>query len=180
MPPAKFSLQMLRMCLISYPHPERIHSPSFLEYLYTQKLILLLLGKQVEKQAKVCPPCHTSFNKVSGKRRRALLTSVRSEVPFISRMGIVLHGDPARRVRTNVNACNYTCVCVVLFQYRQTKGIRMNTEIWIQIGGFAAVLSFLWRISQDTNRQIADLRERMAKLEGAFEGFLRGQQKQNG
>ena len=52
----------------------------------------------------------------------------------------------------------------------------MNTEIWIQIGGFIAVLSFLWRISQDTNRQIADLRERMAKLEGAFEGFIKGQQ----
>lgn len=30
-----------------------------------------------------------------------------------------------------------------------------------------AIIAFLWRLS----REIADLRERMAKLEGLFEGF---------
>ena len=47
---------------------------------------------------------------------------------------------------------------------------------WIQIAGFVAILGFLWKLSQD----MADLRERMAKLEGVVDGFLRGQQKQNG
>ena len=48
-----------------------------------------------------------------------------------------------------------------------------NVEIWIQLGGFIAVLAFLWKLSQD----VGDLRERMAKLEGVVEGFIKGQQK---
>lgn len=47
----------------------------------------------------------------------------------------------------------------------------MTAEIWIQVAGFIAVLGFLWKLSQD----VGDLRERMAKLEGVVEGFLKGQ-----
>lgn len=38
---------------------------------------------------------------------------------------------------------------------------------WWNFGGFIAVLAFLWSLHRD----IADLRERMARLEGLFEGF---------
>jgi len=38
---------------------------------------------------------------------------------------------------------------------------------WITIAGIAAILWFLWNLHRD----IADLRERMARIEGLFEGF---------
>ena len=40
---------------------------------------------------------------------------------------------------------------------------------WLQLAGIAAILAFLWTLHRD----IADLRERMARLEGLFEGFTR-------
>ncbi len=52
----------------------------------------------------------------------------------------------------------------------------MDYEFWVMIAGFVAVLGFLWRFSQDVSGQIADLRERMAKLEGVVEGFMKGNQ----
>ena len=42
---------------------------------------------------------------------------------------------------------------------------------WLTLGGFVAVLAFMWRIQRDLHRDISDLRERMARLEGLFEGF---------
>lgn len=39
-----------------------------------------------------------------------------------------------------------------------------------------AVLGFVWHLNRDMHREIADLRERMARLEGLFEGFTRGEQ----
>ena len=44
---------------------------------------------------------------------------------------------------------------------------------WLTLGGFVAVLGFMWRIQRDLHRDIADLRERMARLEGLFEGFTK-------
>jgi len=41
------------------------------------------------------------------------------------------------------------------------------TSDWITLGGIAAILVFLWNLHRD----MADLRERMARLEGLFEGF---------
>ena len=38
-----------------------------------------------------------------------------------------------------------------------------------------AVLGFVWHLSRDMHREIADLRERMSRLEGLFEGFTRGE-----
>ncbi len=35
------------------------------------------------------------------------------------------------------------------------------------------ILGFLWKFQRDVHRDIADLRERMARLEGLFEGFTR-------
>ena len=40
---------------------------------------------------------------------------------------------------------------------------------WITITGIVAILWFLWNLHRD----VADLRERMARLEGLFEGFTR-------
>ncbi len=40
---------------------------------------------------------------------------------------------------------------------------------WITLAGIAGILAFLWKLSSD----IAELRERMARLEGLFEGFTR-------
>ncbi len=42
---------------------------------------------------------------------------------------------------------------------------------WITLGGIVAILVFLWNLQRDLHRDIADLRERMARLEGLFEGF---------
>ena len=39
-----------------------------------------------------------------------------------------------------------------------------------------AVLGFVWHPNRDMHREIADLRECMARLEGLFEGFTRGEQ----
>ncbi|MCY4208033.1 MAG: hypothetical protein OXD29_08805 [Roseovarius sp.] len=44
------------------------------------------------------------------------------------------------------------------------------TEIstdWITLAGVFGIIAFLWKLS----REIGDLRERMARLEGLFEGF---------
>jgi len=38
---------------------------------------------------------------------------------------------------------------------------------WITLAGIVGILAFLWKLSSD----IGDLRERMARLEGLFEGF---------
>lgn len=43
---------------------------------------------------------------------------------------------------------------------------------WITLGGVIAILAFLWSLNRDLRNQMADLRERMARLEGLFEGFL--------
>ncbi len=40
---------------------------------------------------------------------------------------------------------------------------------WLQLAGIVAILAFLWTIHRD----ISDLRERMTRLEGLFEGFTR-------
>ncbi len=40
---------------------------------------------------------------------------------------------------------------------------------WLQLAGIVAILAFLWTLHRD----ISDLRERMARLEGLFEGFTR-------
>lgn len=39
---------------------------------------------------------------------------------------------------------------------------------WLNFGGFVAVIAFLWGLHRD----MADLRERMARLEGLVEGFV--------
>lgn len=48
------------------------------------------------------------------------------------------------------------------------------TSDWITLGGIVAILVFLWNLHRD----MADLRERMARLEGLFEGFT-GKARQN-
>ena len=40
---------------------------------------------------------------------------------------------------------------------------------WLQLAGIVAILAFLWTLHRD----IADLSESMARLEGLFEGFTR-------
>ena len=45
----------------------------------------------------------------------------------------------------------------------------MSSSDWITIGVGVAILAFLWNLHRD----VADLRERMARLEGLFEGFTR-------
>ncbi len=42
------------------------------------------------------------------------------------------------------------------------------TTDWITLGGILAIFSFLWVLHRD----MADLLERMARLEGLFEGFI--------
>lgn len=47
---------------------------------------------------------------------------------------------------------------------------------WITVIGFVAVLGFLWNLHRDMagiHRDIGDLRERMAKVEGLLEGYIR-------
>ena len=41
------------------------------------------------------------------------------------------------------------------------------------------ILGFLWKFQRDIHRDIADLRERMARLEGLFEGFTRSTPQQS-
>lgn len=43
---------------------------------------------------------------------------------------------------------------------------------WMTLGGVIAILAFLWSLNRDLRNQMADLRDRMAHLEGLFEGFL--------
>lgn len=42
---------------------------------------------------------------------------------------------------------------------------------WLNLGGIVAVLIYLWNLQRSLHQGIADLRERMARLEGLFEGF---------
>ena len=48
---------------------------------------------------------------------------------------------------------------------------------WVTLGGIVAILAFLWTLNRDLRNEIADLRERMARLEGLFEGFIGRQDK---
>ena len=45
----------------------------------------------------------------------------------------------------------------------------MELPDWITLGGFVAVLAFLWTLHRD----MANLRERMARLEGRFDEMSR-------
>ena len=45
------------------------------------------------------------------------------------------------------------------------------TSGWANLAGFVAVLAFLWNCQRDVHREMGDLRERMARLEGLFEDF---------
>ena len=57
----------------------------------------------------------------------------------------------------------------------------MGAEQWVNIAVGIAVIGFLWNLHRDIaglhrdiaglHGQFADLRERMARLEGLFEGF---------
>ena len=44
---------------------------------------------------------------------------------------------------------------------------------WLNLGGIVAVLACLWNLQRSLHRGFADLRERMARLEGLFEGFVK-------
>ena len=46
------------------------------------------------------------------------------------------------------------------------------TSGWVNFAGFIAVLGFLWNVQRGLHRDMADLRERMARLEGLVEGFI--------
>ena len=64
----------------------------------------------------------------------------------------------------------------------------MTGEIWTILGVGIAIIGLGWRMYEslrqdigglrgeirDVRTEIADLRERMAKLEGLFEGYVRG------
>lgn len=52
---------------------------------------------------------------------------------------------------------------------RYSEGKAVETADWITVGGIAAILAFLWNLHRD----VADLRERMARLEGLFDGFTK-------
>ncbi len=41
----------------------------------------------------------------------------------------------------------------------------------LQLAGIVGIIAFLWKLQRDMHRDIANLRERMARLEGAFEGL---------
>ncbi|MCY3856490.1 MAG: hypothetical protein OXF78_09370 [Rhodospirillales bacterium] len=45
----------------------------------------------------------------------------------------------------------------------------MEVGDWIMLGVGVAILGFLWSLHRD----VADLRERMARLEGLFDGFTK-------
>ena len=58
----------------------------------------------------------------------------------------------------------------------------MNAEFWAIIGVGVTVIGLNWRMYEGLRREIvgvrseiADLRERIAKLEGLFEGYVRGE-----
>ena len=58
----------------------------------------------------------------------------------------------------------------------------MSAEFWAIIGVGVAVIGLNWRMHEGLRREIvgvrseiADLRERMARLEGLFEGYVRGE-----
>ena len=46
-------------------------------------------------------------------------------------------------------------------------------EVWITPAILIAGVAFLWRQIEGLRKEMADLRERMARLEGLFEGFTR-------
>ena len=50
-----------------------------------------------------------------------------------------------------------------------TQEIIMEQDTIVILVAAAAILGFLWNLHRD----VADLRERMARLEGLFEGFTR-------
>ncbi|MCY4186474.1 MAG: hypothetical protein OXC82_00245 [Rhodobacteraceae bacterium] len=50
--------------------------------------------------------------------------------------------------------------------YGDNKVTEITTD-WITLAGIIGILAFLSRLS----KEIGDLRERMARLEGLFEGF---------
>ncbi len=47
----------------------------------------------------------------------------------------------------------------------------MDTGDCASIALSLIILGFMWQLRRDLHRDIADLRERMARLEGLFEGF---------
>ncbi len=47
----------------------------------------------------------------------------------------------------------------------------MDTGDYASIALSLIILGFMWQLRRDLHRDIADLRERMARLEGLFEGF---------
>ena len=58
----------------------------------------------------------------------------------------------------------------------------MSTEFWTILGVGVAIISLNWRMYEGLRRdisdirgEIADLRERMSRLEGLFEGYVRGE-----
>ncbi len=51
----------------------------------------------------------------------------------------------------------------------------MDLILLSQLASLIVILGFLYKVSRDSSRDIADLRERMAKLEGALEGFMKVQ-----
>jgi len=46
------------------------------------------------------------------------------------------------------------------------------TTDWITLAGIVGIIAFLWKISGE----IGELRERMARLEGLFEGHINSRQ----
>ena len=56
---------------------------------------------------------------------------------------------------------------------RQISGTlhAMSAELIAIIAASVAIIGFLWTLHRD----VSDLRERMARLEGLFEGFTRGE-----
>ncbi len=49
----------------------------------------------------------------------------------------------------------------------------MEVGDWVMLGVGVAILGFLWSLHRD----VADLRERMARLEGLFDGFTKRDRK---
>ena len=47
-------------------------------------------------------------------------------------------------------------------------GYTMTVEVGVQIAAVVAILAFLWNLHRD----VSELRERMARLEGLMEGFV--------
>lgn len=55
----------------------------------------------------------------------------------------------------------------------------MSAEMLSVLGMGVAILTLTWRMGSEIKRDIADLRERMARLEGLFEGFTGRQPEKN-